>query len=74
MHNFQDTILLCEIFEERSAHLQKIFTFKPKRCNWASSFSGCVHRDKGKCLIGHPTDAEQVKLVETGLAGLLDWT
>ena len=30
LYNFQDTIILCEIFEKRSAHLQKMFKFNPK--------------------------------------------
>ena len=69
LYNFQDTIILCEIFELRSAHLQKMFKFDPKKCNPASSFSGCVHRDKSKCLIALPSDTEQVKLFERTLIG-----
>ena len=30
----------------------------------ASSFSGCVHRDKSKYLIALPTDTEQVRVFE----------
>ena len=62
--NFQDTIIVCEIFEQRSAHLQKMFKFNPEKFNSVSSFSGCVHGDKSKCLIALPTDSEQVKLFE----------
>ena len=69
LYSFQDTIILCEIFEQRLAHLQKIFKFNPKRCNSASSFSGCVHRHKSKCLIVLRTDAEQVKHFERILIG-----
>ena len=69
LYNFQDTIILCEIFEQRSAPLQKMFKFNPKKCNSASSFSGCVHKDKSKCLIALPTDAEQVKFFERTLIG-----
>ena len=69
LYNFQDTIILCEILEQRSVHLQKMFKFNPKKCNSASSFSGCVHRNKSKCLIALPTDAEQVKLFEKTLIG-----
>ena len=43
----KDTIILCEIFEQRS-RLQEIFKFNPRKCNSASSFSSCVHRDKSK--------------------------
>ena len=45
--------------------------FNPKKCNFASSFSGFVHRDKSKYLIALPTDSEQVKLFERTLIGSL---
>ena len=48
--NFQDTIILCEIFEQRPEHLKKLFKYNPHKCNSASSFSGCVHRDVSKCI------------------------
>ena len=57
IYNFQDTVILCEIFEQISEHLQKLFKFNPRKCNSASSFTGCVHRDKSKCLIALPTYA-----------------
>ena len=57
IYNFQDIIILCEIFEQRSEHLQEIFKFNPKKCNSVSSFSGYVYRDKSKCMIALPTDA-----------------
>ena len=56
IYNFQDTVILCEIFEQRrSSHLQKFFKFSPRKCNCASSFNGFVHRDKSKCLIALPS-------------------
>ena len=64
IYNFQDTIILCEIFEQRSDTLQKMFKFNPRKCNSASLFSVCVHRDKSKCCIALPTDAEHVKAFE----------
>ena len=69
IYNFQDTIILCEIFEQRSCHLQKLFKFNPRKCNSASSFSGCVQRDKSKCLIALPTEAEHVRMFEKTLIG-----
>ena len=69
IYNFQYTIVLCEIFESRATYLQKMFKFNPRKCNSASSFSGCVHRDKSKCLIALPTGVEQVKLFEKTLIG-----
>lgn len=40
---------------------QKMFKLKPRKCNSARSFSGRVHRDKSKCFIALPTDAELVR-------------
>ena len=67
IYNFQDTIILCELFEHRSDLSIKIFKFYPRRCNSASSFSGCVHRSKNKCCIALPTDADYVRLFEKTL-------
>ena len=60
-YNFQNTIILCEIFERRSEQLRKLFKHKPHKCNSASSLSVCAHRDQSKCLIALPTDPEHVK-------------
>ena len=69
IYNFQDTIILCEISDQRSDHLQKLFNYNPRKCNSAISFSGCVHSDKGKCCIALPTDAEHVRVFEKTLIG-----
>ena len=69
IYNFQDTIIFCEIFEQWSEHLQKLFKYNPRKCNFASSFSGRVHRDKSKCFIAPPTDAEHVRVFERTLIG-----
>ena len=69
IYNFQDTAILCEIFESRSALLQKLFKYNPKKCNSASSFSGCVHRLKSKCRIVLQTNAETIKVFEKTVLG-----
>ena len=69
IYNFQDTAILCEIYERRSALLQKLFKYNAKKCNSASSFSGCVHRLKSKCKIVLPTDAEIVRVFEKTVMG-----
>ena len=56
--------ILCEIFEQRSLLLQKLIKYNAKKCNSASSFSGCVQRLKSKCCIELPTDAEIVRIFE----------
>ena len=69
IYNFQDTTILCEIFESISALLQKLFKYNPKKCNSASSFSGCVHRLKSKCKSFLPTNAEDVRVFEKTVLG-----
>ena len=58
IYNFQDTLILCEIFEQRACMLEKPFKYNPRKCNSASSFSGYVQRNKSKCAKAMPTDAE----------------
>ena len=50
-------------------HLQKLFKYNPRKCNTASSFSGCVSKDKSKCCIALSTDAEHVRIFERTLIG-----
>ena len=56
-------------FESHAFQLKKLFKFNPKMCNPASSFSGCVHRDKSRCLTALLTEAEHVKVFEKTLIG-----
>ena len=64
IYNFQETVILCEIFEQRSS-----LKFNARKCNSASSFSGFVQRFKSKCCIALPTDAEIVRVFEKILIG-----
>ena len=64
IYNFQDTIILCEIFESRAIFLNDKFKVNPRKCNSASSFSECVQSDKSKFLIAAPTNSEHVLLFE----------
>ena len=69
VYNFQDTIIICEIFKQRSDLLKKIFKCNLKKCNSASRFSACIHRNKSKCCIALSTDAHFVIISETTLIG-----
>ena len=69
LYNFQDTIILCEIFEQRSDLLKQIFKYNPRKCNSASSFSGCVHHKKSKCCITLPPNADFIRVFEKTLIG-----
>ena len=64
IYNIQDTLIFCEIFEQRSILLEKLFKFNPRKCNSASSFSGCVKRNKSKCNTVLPTDAKKIKYLK----------
>ena len=65
IYNIQDTLILCEIFEQRSILLQELFKFNPSKCNSASSFSGT----KSKRNIVMPTDAKKIRAFEKTLIG-----
>ena len=69
IYNFQDTLILCEIFEQKASLLEKLFKFNTRKCNSTSSFSGIVHRNKSKCNIVMPTNAEQIRVFEKTLIG-----
>ena len=69
IYNFQDTTILCEIFEQRANLLQKLFKYNPRKCNSATGFSGCVQRLKSKCCIALPVDAEIIRVFEQTLIG-----
>ena len=68
-YNIQDTLMLCVVFERRSDMLQQLFKFNPRKCNSASALSGYAHRNKSKCNIVLPQNAEVVKLFEKTLIG-----
>ena len=69
LYNFQDAIILCKVFKSPANFLSEKFKFNPRKCNSASSFSGCIHRDKSKCITALPTCAEHVELFERTLIG-----
>ena len=56
--------ILCKIFEQRSSLIEKLFKYNAKKCNSASSFSGCIQRFKSKCCIALPTDGKIVRIFE----------
>ena len=43
LYNFQEIIILCEIFESLSSYLQKMSNFNPKKSNSTSSFGSCAN-------------------------------
>ena len=61
LYNFQDTITLCEIFENRAENMQQKFKFNPRKCSYASTLSGAIHRDMSEVII---SKIEIVELME----------
>ena len=69
IYNFQDTIILCEIFENRATEMMKKTLYNSRKCTSASSLSGCMHRFISKAIIVLPMQAEIVDLFEQTLIG-----
>ena len=69
LYNMQDVILLCEIIENRFQKMQDKFGFNPRKCNSASTLSGCVQRDQSKVIISLPTNFKHAEIFEKTLIG-----
>ena len=69
LYNMQDVILLCEIIENRFQKMQDKFGFNPRKCNSASTLSGCVQRNQSKVIISLPTNFKHAEVFEKTLIG-----
>ena len=69
LYNMQDVILLCEIIENRFEKMNKKFGFNPRKCNSASTLSGCVQRNQSKIIIALPTNYSHAEIFEKTLIG-----
>ena len=69
LYNMQDTILLCEIIENRFQIMQEKFGFNPRKINSASTLSGCVQRDVSKVILALPSNYEHAEVFEKSLIG-----
>ena len=69
LYNMQDVILLCEIIENRFEKMNKNFGFNPRKCNSASTLSGCVQRNQSKVIIALPTNYSHAEIFEKSLIG-----
>ena len=69
LYNMQDVILLCKIIENRFEKMHKKFEFNPRKCNSASTLSGCVQRNQSKVIITLPTKYEHAEIFEKTLIG-----
>ena len=69
LYNVQDVILLCEIIGNRFQAMQNTYGFNPRKCNSASSMSGCIEREMSKIAIALPTKYEHVEIFEQTVIG-----
>ena len=69
LYNAQDVIILLEIIENRFQQIQDMTDYNPRIINSASKLSGCIQREKSKCIIALPTDNIQMEIFEKTICG-----
>ena len=69
LYNTQDVILLCEIIESRFQAMKNTYDFNLRKCNSASTMSGCIEREMSKVIIALPTKYEHVEIFEQTVIG-----
>ena len=69
LYNFQDTIILAEIFENRASIMHQKFGYNPLKCTSASILSGVSQRHRSKMIIYFPFNAGIFELMEKTLIG-----
>ena len=69
LYNMQDVILLSEIIENRFQKMQDKFGFNPRKCNSASTLSGCIQRNQSKVIISLSTNYKHAEIFEQTLIG-----
>ena len=69
LYNFQDVALLCEILENRFQLMHDRYGFNPRKCNSASTLSGCIEREMSKVILTLPTNVEHNEIFEQTVIG-----
>ena len=69
LYNAQDVILLSELIENRFHFMQDKYGFNPRKCNSASSLSGCIEREMSKVIITFATNVEHLEIFEKIITG-----
>ena len=67
--NAQDVILLCEIAENRFQFMHDQYDFNPRKCNSASTLSGCIEREMPRAIIALLISNEAVDVFEQTITG-----
>ena len=68
-YNAQDVIILLEIIENRFQTMQDKTGYNPRIINSASKLSGCIQREKSKCILALPINNTQMEIFEKTLCG-----
>ena len=69
LYNAQDVIILLEIIENRFQSMQDKSGYNPRIINSASKLSGCIQREKSKCILALPVDNTQMEVFEKTSGG-----
>ena len=69
LYNTQDVILLTEIIESWFKVMKNTYGFNLRKCNSASSMSGCIEREMSKIIIALPTKDEHVEIFKETIIG-----
>ena len=69
LYNFQDVALLCEILENRFQLMHERYGFNPRKCNSASTLSGCIEREMSKVILTLPTKVVHNEIFEQTVIG-----
>ena len=69
LYNVQDVIILLEIIENRFQIIQNKTKYNPRIINSASKLSGCIQREKSKCILALPINSVQMEVFEKTVCG-----
>ena len=69
LYNAQDVIILLEIIENRFQTMQDKTGYNPRIINSASKLSGCIQREKSKCILALPINNTQMEIFEKTCGG-----
>ena len=69
LYNAQDVIILLQIIENRFQKIMEMTDYNPRIINSASKLSGCIQREKSKCILALPTDNIQMEIFEKTVCG-----
>ena len=69
LYNVQDVIILLEIIENRFQIIQDKTSYNPRIINSASKLSGCIQRERSKCILALPINNTQMEVFEKTICG-----